>query len=1657
MGISIYHNMLAINSERMLGLNRNKKAESTRKLSSGYKINRAADDAAGLAISEKMRRQIRGLSQGTENATDGISWVQIGDGALEESQEMLQRMNELSIKSMNGTNSAGDRQMIDDEFQQLKKELNRVSAATKFNEQRIFSNHKPDWYKCDGAVSWPLNQLHTVTEGDNDLIFKYRETAEGEPKTISFTVPAGEYSTQELLDELDSSILKQMDGYDRWFEMEYDADGCINAILEGGAYIDSITGGLSYLMYDTYRGGGTGALLGTTSFPTKDTKLLIAEGKNNSMTFVIEDLKGNQKVKTLELKGGLYTRDDLIRLINEKLEADGDTSVRADEYGRGIRLGSTKEFVTSFQGNMFRIDGSTYSSIFYDNVSYGNLTQEPAIFTGGCVLSSYSRDEEHRKFIIDNTNNSLTLQPGGRQDKVTLTIAPGEYTAWEMRDELNRLFAQKDSESGFEPKMNLQASVISVNSVPTGNHYNTTFYGIQIQTSAKGPDSIVNIDPGCSAYNTLFVNREYNYYGEEADIHNASHPAQEATLTGVRSLNDISAQKPFVLTDRNNSFEISFKETGASAPIRDTITLTPGSYTKPGDLLAELRNQLANSKCAGLVTASLNSFGNLYLSEANGKDIDGYITVNEVAGSGAKDEDTNGYWKLFVGLTRTETGIGTLSFDTPGKANSGQMQITVNGSVRTVTIGPDLTKDQIAERINASIKPQSITSPNQFSYAADTGDNQTFSVQGKGTVTPVGFSSGSAKGTSSGKEGIAGVGENTPASLTLDKPLKNSIILDDTNNKIKLTLNGETKTLTLDTTKQKGNQPYTLTGLAEELQAKIDAAYGTDAWGNGALVTVNNNRLVLTTRLPGDSASIDFNAADNRYFLANLGPAVCRSDRALQSTIKPEAGKTDFILTYDDGENGSKKITLKLDENTSYDRNSLKNAFNKQLQEQGYKIEASLNGNYLEFSSKDALGQKVSLSFSSGSPAADAMFGLKSQASITLNANIQDKFTIEAGKQDFKISVNGITRTLQLDAREYTSQEDFRSMLQGKLDAANLDVTATLSGKRLVLTAKTKGSTSLSASYDSSSTSAMSAIYGSTKSILPGIEASWENDRLVLKAVNDKNENMTNVTISVTSNTSGGLLEPVGPNLSDMERPHRTFGRHEKTLIQGVAMSKVAGADTAKDTVTIDRWNKNLRFEMRRVFPGSGSSYFDISATLTEGTYTYDKLAEELETKLNNNGYSVRFHVEADDSGVRIETVPSESYYCTIYTPYDSQNGFYHKVLCEAVEKEEPQTVTDARGTQKMEPIYTLGRKDLSSGVEISRGFSDEFSFYLTIGDKSHEIKVTLDPGTYSGEALRAHLQELIDRQIEQLEQRINKGLKPGLIRVGVGDISSNVAGEVPNALNLSIDKDVQAPGDGEYIIDGVGGNAAFEIFYQTEGKIMPAYIMGTKDVRGGVTLPAEDAELTFEVDGKNYDIQLAPGDYTSDEILDALNDAFQAGSIPLFASLNHEDGRVRVSYEELGHHEISSITGSAKGKVFFDETGGSDHSTRYVQLSSEIPDHIELKRSEFSAGMLRIASLHLTSEKGAAKAIDRLGMAINRVSALRSDFGSTQNRLEHALNNNRNKEENLQHAESVIRDTDMANEMVRFSNLNILEQAIAAVLAQANQQHELVLNLLQQ
>ena len=246
----VQHNMQAANANRMLNVTTSAQSKSTEKLSSGYRINRAADDAAGLTISEKMRKQIKGLDRASTNAEDGVSAVQTAEGALTEVHSMLQRMNELATQSANGTNSNTDRKAIQDEIDQLTTEIDRVSETTKFNETYLL--------KGDGAEKAHNVNAHdagidgvTLTDKGDTVDVTLKELNAGDKISIA----GKNYSIGSTVDEAkallgttyDGTVKATINGTEYTLVADGDEDKTTNklkktsieALVQGGATVEA--------------------------------------------------------------------------------------------------------------------------------------------------------------------------------------------------------------------------------------------------------------------------------------------------------------------------------------------------------------------------------------------------------------------------------------------------------------------------------------------------------------------------------------------------------------------------------------------------------------------------------------------------------------------------------------------------------------------------------------------------------------------------------------------------------------------------------------------------------------------------------------------------------------------------------------------------------------------------------------------------------------------------------------------------------------------------------------------------------------------------------------------------------------------------------------------------------------------------------------------------------------------------------------------------------------------------------------------------------------------------------------------------------------------------------------------------------------------------
>ena len=351
----VQHNLTAMNSNRMLGITTKTQAKSTEKLSSGYKINRAADDAAGLSISEKMRKQIRGLTQASLNAQDGISAVQTAEGALTEVHDMLQRMNELAVKASNGTMSEDDRSYVQNEIDQLTTEIDRVSETTKFNETYLLkgAGDKSATVKADATIGKTSSEA-TVTaakgniysgtiasglaSGTEDTTTVTYKDAEGNTRTKEVTFKAGA-DAEATAKNLAKAIEDDKD-LGRIFNASADKSGklTVESKLNGNKTDDS-KNAVTEITFKSTQGVLKTEISGATT----------EAATGESVTFTLTDKKGTNQLKdgnSITIDGKTYTYDSQKASTTDDANTfkslDDLQKLLGDDYEVSVEITATK-------------------------------------------------------------------------------------------------------------------------------------------------------------------------------------------------------------------------------------------------------------------------------------------------------------------------------------------------------------------------------------------------------------------------------------------------------------------------------------------------------------------------------------------------------------------------------------------------------------------------------------------------------------------------------------------------------------------------------------------------------------------------------------------------------------------------------------------------------------------------------------------------------------------------------------------------------------------------------------------------------------------------------------------------------------------------------------------------------------------------------------------------------------------------------------------------------------------------------------------------------------------------------------------------------------------------------------------------------------------
>ena len=517
MAMVVQHNMTAMNTNRQLGISTGALAKSTEKLSSGYRINRAADDAAGLAISEKMRSQIRGLNQASTNAQDGISLIQTAEGALQESHSILQRMRELTIQAANGTETDEDRGNIQDEIKQLQDELDRISDTTEFNTMKLLDgslsgggssvteagpkfgvyDSRLQGFVTSDVAGVQINTTISASKGGESAIWS------SDGKTLTLNLEKNKTYTEAELDNLIASA-KQEDSY---AVSAYKAPAKVELNLKNGTFTATASA----------VGSGTATVAGVKSTVT-------------------ETLVTSTDQQFVGMTG--------ISITANKYGADNDVTIKIDFNATGAEECKLQTAAT------YNADGSlattnTYTLSLKTGTEYTDSDIEKLLAEAG-----FSADVE---FNGPNPDTANTLYVTDSTVKVTATLAGGAG------------LGDTDAYLG-ESKYDVQANGKGMTLQVGANYGQTISFGIDdmsaralgvdgtkvdCSTQAKAQNSIENIDAGIAK-----VSKQRSLLGAiqnrlEHTISNLDNTAEnlQAAESGIR---DVDMASEMVTFSKNN-------------------------------------------------------------------------------------------------------------------------------------------------------------------------------------------------------------------------------------------------------------------------------------------------------------------------------------------------------------------------------------------------------------------------------------------------------------------------------------------------------------------------------------------------------------------------------------------------------------------------------------------------------------------------------------------------------------------------------------------------------------------------------------------------------------------------------------------------------------------------------------------------------------------------------------------------------------------------------------------------------------------------------------------------------------------------------------------------------------------------------------------------
>ncbi len=1703
--------MDVFNKDAMRTVNNARRAESrlakaTKRLSSGYRINSAADDAAGLAVSEKLRSIDRGLRQGLRNISDGINYIDTVDGASQQVHNMLHRMKEIAVEAANGTLSRVDRDALDLEYQQLIDEIGQTADTAEFNGIPLFERHYPEYEKDEGVV---VHDEPIIIDGSNDtLVLGYTEN--GEHKEYTVNIPAGQYTVEELADVIDTDLFDNAEN----LIIGVNEQSQLTIQCEGGK-MDYISGDASSLFYDTVIGSSDGYLLGVTNFKTESSYIEIVLGHNDIMRFRL----GNEDDTIYEIKidPGKYTRSQLVDKINDTIAVSSfpcnvEAVATKGINGRNVIGLKSEKTITGLSGNFIKIDGEpSYSSPIYDICCYSTLVNTEATFNGKKDISAGLEVERGRNdyFVLDagwyNTDGSTV----SRKLRIDLLDSSENLKTYANADQLlDRIKEQLEA---------LDCPIVA--DVVDGK---LKFTSLQYGKECKIKLDTSDVPSGYMEYD-LFDSATLNVLGP-------SNTVSDYTPAKLNARKNLGAVISIPASHNHLSFTVGQETGGVITDHTLEFDIPAGNYTS-SQLNTQLNNLLA-SNYPDLKDKLYFSVGSTLTLAANGLEGSDITKI--------RANNSTAYGRLIYGAeyydnidashaVGTEKDLVSYGNTVPG---TGRPNVTsVDGKTVQAVTYKDVTltsksaqSDNLLKYTRVGVQKKTGSSVRIPGYEDEAEDDSYYTHYSAEMTIPGAMTRFSAVGVSledtdlsfdlSDKDGnFTSYNINIPAGKTADEAL----------NIIRTALSGVT-----DVTVEGNNLKIVSAAKGKKVEFKNEsgsalysASKSSLASDPAAVVDMGDKKVykpaTLTLPQAGSHIPLTVGADNDRFKFTACGinynlqlthgtySSLSQVADEINTKIAAAGSGTDLPSVKADGSSLVITAPLKSTGTVTFDGSST-----CKLEKQKIVTDVGSSGYFNPITGNAEY------------PATIRAEGAASHFPLTVNSG-NNQITMDYTSPDPLNPGSTVTESLTITVPDgsYSSLGDYVSAinsvitsdpsLNGKITASNSGgLTFTTVGRGQGYKLSNLGGNSKIHQYKTTNSSAGGSEVPSENKIKypayisnnrfktlfdgDGVEINDTNNFVSLKIdgadykfsipsgeyvgsagqtalISALNTGLSGegVTVSVNGNELRITTDSVGTSASislnaDNTAPY--FKRAQncsspQTIDRASSPCHLIGSRSISSIEIEDYFN-----EMKFTYTEKGSTA-EVTVAVPPGSYTADTLAAAIQAQIDTQFPPNSLIVGTTGGRITItgadisDTRGISNFSGRLY------DRVFQSPTYSGISKH-----TETSGTSTGSAVsYIIGRNELQpespeeleseKNMIIYSGLNDEVVFDFTYKGVTYKVDFTVPAGEYMPEEM-AQAVEKAGR--EAMHGMIDKDGKPivsdyfhatiGLGALGVEE-NDNVAIKSNGKLVLGyVLPDNGTVKQSDVIIDGIRGNSAYRIFYDATQSPRPSRVIGKSDLSDGILIRSgENDTLSVDIDGKQVSVTVPAGSYTCKSLSDELNKGFEAsGAIVRTSEYN---GHLMFYTTENGAYQIDRFTGNAADDLFYGADKRDDDEEIGIHTGRRTDSYIMYNKTRADDHLMRINTTGVTTVARALKAIDRLDHAVNYLSGTRAVAGAIHNRAEHTYSRNQNYIENLEEAESGIRDADIPEEIRKASKERILMQMQNYMLEKQSENKKSVLDLL--